>query len=165
MLMMKHGRRRSTNGFTLIELLVTLFILAILASAALPMAQLAFKRHKEEELRRALVTIRDALDAYKKACDEGHVLKSPEDSGYPSSLEVLVKGVADATSPTHKKMFFLRRVPPDPLLSESHNADENTWGLRSYNSEADDPKAGEDVYDVYSQSSDVGLNGIPYRQW
>jgi general secretion pathway protein G len=165
MLHLKRENRHSIYGFTLIELMVTLFILAILASAAVPMAKLAFKRHKEEELRSALTTIRGALDAYKKACDEGHILTSPQDSGYPPSLTILVKGVPDALSPTARKMFFLRRVPIDPLATDANESDENTWGTRSYDSEADDPKAGVDIYDVYSQSSDIGLNGIPYRQW
>jgi general secretion pathway protein G len=156
------ARRR---GFTLIELVVTLFILAVLASAAAPMTQLAFKRHREEELRRALYTIRDALDAYKKASDEGHIAIGPLDSGYPPTLRVLVEGVPDATSPTPRKMFFLRRIPSDPLSVETFDSGESTWGKRSYESEADHPKEGADVYDIYSLSSDVGLNGIPYSEW
>lgn len=156
------GRSR---GFTLIELVVTLFILAILASAAVPMAQLAFKRHQEEGLRRALNTIRDALDAYKRACDEGHIAIGPLDSGYPASLKTLVEGVPDAMSATPRKIFFLRRIPSDPLSADGADADQGGWGIRSYDSEADHPRKGDDVYDIYSQSDDVGLNGIPYRDW
>jgi len=148
----------------LIELVVTLVILGILASAAVPMAQLAFKRHKEEDLRRALFTIRDAIDAYKKAGDEGHVARDPLASGYPPSLDILVKGVVDATDPAGRKLFFLRRVPTDPL-SANQGAGESSWGKRSYASEPDNPREGDDVYDIYSQSRDVGLNDIPYRNW
>ena len=157
-------KRAHEAGFTLIELVVTLFILGILASAAVPMAELAFKRHKEEEFRRALLTIRDAIDAYKKANDEGHIAKDPLDSGYPPSLEILVKGVVDATDPAGRKLFFLRRVPTDPLNADAGDGG-SSWGKRSYASEADNPKEGADVYDVFSQSSDVGLNGVPYRDW
>jgi general secretion pathway protein G len=158
------GKQARKAGFTLIELVVTLFILAILASAAVPMAELAFKRHKEEEFRRALLTIRDAVDAYKKANDEGHIAKDPLESGYPPSLEILVKGVVDATDSAGRKLFFLRRVPTDPLSPDAA-AGESSWGKRRYASEADNPKEGADVYDVFSQSSDVGLNGVPYRDW
>jgi general secretion pathway protein G len=158
------GKIRIALGFTLIELVVTLVILGILASAAVPMAQLAFKRHKEEELRRALYTLRDAIDAYKKAVDEGHVEKDPSASGYPSNLEILVKGVVDVTDPAGRKMFFLRRVPTDPLNTDGEEGD-SSWSKRSYASEADHPKEGADVYDIFSQSDDVGLNGVPYKDW
>jgi general secretion pathway protein G len=158
------GSRFCEAGFTLIELVVTLVILGILASAAVPMAQLAFKRHKEEDLRRALFTIRDAIDSYKKAGDEGHIARDPLASGYPPSLDILVKGVVDATDPAGRKLFFLRRVPTDPL-SADEGAGESSWGRRSYASEPDNPKEGDDVYDIYSQSRDVGLNEIPYRNW
>jgi len=157
-------KRTSAAGFTLIELLVTLLILGILASAAVPMAQLAFKRHKEEDLRRALYTIRDAIDAYKKAVDEGHIEKDPLASGYPPNLDILVKGVVDAADPDSKKMFFLRRVPTDPLNTDGEEGN-TSWGKRSYESEADHPAEGADVYDVFSQSTGVGLNGVPYKDW
>lgn len=152
------------TGFTLIELVVTLVILGILASAAVPMAQLAFRRHKEEELHRALYTIRDAIDAYKKAADEGHVAKDPSASGYPPTLAILVTGVVDATDPAGRKMFFLRRVPTDPLNTDGEVGD-RSWSKRSYASEADYPREGDDVYDIFSPSNDVGLNGVPYKDW
>lgn len=155
----------SERGFTLIELMVTLLILALLASAAVPMTQLAFKRHKEEELRRALMTIRDALDNYKKATEEGRIDKGASDSGYPANLGILVTGVVDVSSPASKKLYFLRRIPRDPFATDPDDSNDTTWGKRSYASEADDPKEGIDVYDIYSRSSDVGTNGIPYREW
>jgi general secretion pathway protein G len=156
---------RATKGFTLIELVVTLFILGILASAAFPLTQLAFRRHKEEQLRHSLSTIRDAIDAYKKASAEGHIAIGPLDSGYPPNLAILVTGVVDATSATGRRIYFLRRVPGDPMSDDDGESGEASWGKRSYESDADNPREGADIYDIYSQSSEVGLNGISYREW
>ncbi len=153
------------SGFTLIELLVTLLVLGVLSSAAVQMVQLAFKRHKEEELRRDLTTIRDAIDAYKKAADEKRIATSPLDSGYPPDLRTLVVGVVDATSPDEKKIYFLRRIPADPMATSEGSAPEDSWGKRSYVSEPTDPQEGSDVYDVYSKSAGIGLNGVAYRDW
>lgn len=147
------------KGFTLIEVLITAAIVAVLASIAMPLAELASTRSKETELRRALMQIRDALDAYKRASDEGRILRSPDQSGYPPTLALLVEGVTDAKSPAGSKIHFLRRLPRDPLHPDG------TWGLRSYESPFDNPRPGKDVFDVYSLSTKTGLNGIPYKDW
>jgi general secretion pathway protein G len=124
------------------------------------------KRSKEQELRLALREIRTALDAYRLAVEEGRVEQSLEHSGYPPSLDVLVAGVPDASSPGRKKrIYFLRRIPPDPMQSDASLSAGESWGKRSYASAYDAPEAGEDVYDVYSMAPGVGLNGIPYRYW
>jgi general secretion pathway protein G len=157
--------RRAATGFTLIEMLVTLAILGALASVALPLAQVSVQRNREHELREALHDIRRAIDAYKRASDEGRISKTPGTSGYPKDLEVLVEGVPDQRSPTRTKMFFLRRVPRDPMANNASGPESTSWGKRSYASDVDDPQEGEDVYDVYSKSEQSGLNGVPYRQW
>jgi general secretion pathway protein G len=158
--------KRAQAGFTLIELVVTVAIVGLLASVALPMAELAVQRSKEHELRLALRQIRGALDAYKKAVDEKRVIQTIQQSGYPPSLKVLVDGVPDASSPDAKnKMYFLRRIPRDPMFRDPSRPDEETWGMRSYASSFDAPEAGEDVFDVYSLSPGTGLNGIRYRNW
>lgn len=154
------------TGFTLIEMLVTVAIVGMLASVALPLAEVSVKRSKEHELRLALREIRTALDAYKQAVEEGRVEQVIHESGYPESLQVLVDGVPDASSPDGKKrIHFLRRIPRDPLFADPTRPDEETWGKRSYASSYDAPEAGEDVFDVYSLAAGTGLNGIPYRRW
>jgi len=154
------------SGFTLIEMVVTVAIVGLLASIALPLAEVSVKRTKEHELRLALREIRSALDGYKQAVEEGRVAHAMQESGYPESLQVLVDGVPDASSPDRKKrIHFLRRIPRDPLFADPTRPDEETWGKRSYASSHDAPEAGEDVFDVYSLAPGTGLNGIPYRRW
>lgn len=158
--------RPPTSGFTLVELVVTVAIVALLSTLAFPLAEVVVKRNKEQELRLALRQIRSALDAYKQAVDEGRVEHSVEKSAYPESLSVLVDGVPDLSSPDRKKMiYFLRRIPRDPMFIDASRAADETWGKRSYESSYDAPEEGADVYDVYSLAQGTGLNGIPYRDW
>jgi general secretion pathway protein G len=152
-------------GFTLIELIITVAIIAILALGLVPLTQLASQRAKEQELRAALRDIRTAIDAYKKATDENRVEKKADETGYPPDLAVLAKGVKDIKTPDGKMIYFMRRVPRDPFFDDSSVPADKTWGLRSYASPPDEPKEGDDVYDVYSLSKRTGLNGVEYKDW
>ena len=151
-------------GFTLIEMIVVVAIVGILASAAIPLVQFGEHRLKERELRQSLREIRSAIDAYRKAFDEGRIARKVDSTGYPPTLDALVEGVADARQPDAKKIYFLRRIPSDPFAPPDTPKKEQ-WGLRSYASAPDEPKAGDDVFDVYSLNPGKGSNGAPYRDW
>lgn len=153
-------KRRNEEGLTYLEVVITVAILLTLAAAALPMAKMAIKRQRELELRFALRQMRDAIDEYKRYADEG--LIQPEglqSEGYPPDLETLVEGVSQVGA-IDKKIKFLRRVPKDPMNNSTE------WGLRSLQ---DDPNSNtwgrENVYDVYSQSEAIGIDGTPYNTW
>jgi general secretion pathway protein G len=152
------------RGFTFVELLVTLAILGALASIALPLAEVSARRAKEAELRTALRQLRLAIDAYKRASDEGRIARTADGSGYPPRLSALVEGVRDAKSDREARIYFLRRLPRDPMADADLPA-ERTWFVRSYESPPGEPREGKDVYDVFSRSERVGLNGIRYNQW
>ncbi|PKN27320.1 MAG: general secretion pathway protein GspG [Deltaproteobacteria bacterium HGW-Deltaproteobacteria-21] len=152
-------RLRDSSGVTLVELMVTMVILSILAACILPLSEVSRKRSREIELRQCLREIRSALDEYKRYADDGKLAKQAADNGYPQDLEVLVKGV-DLAGPVPVKKKFLRRIPKDPMTEEGQ------WGLRSYSDEPDSEIwGGQDVYDVYSKSDEVALDGTPYNQW
>lgn len=150
---------QKSRGFTLVELVLCVALVGLLASVAAPLAELTVKRHNEAELRRSLREIREAIDAFKRAGDEGRIEKKADQSGYPETLAQLVEGVRDQRHPDGPKLHFLRRLPRDPV------APERGWGLRSYASSADNPQSGNDVYDVHSRDDRTGMNGVPYAQW
>ncbi len=139
-------------------------ILAVLATAIVPMAEVTVQRTKELELRRSLRTIRSAIDQYKadydKAVLEKKIIESVDDSGYPEDLQTLVEG-KDWGGLYELERKYLRRIPRDPFDTNGDG-----WGLRAYADDHDSTVwGGQDVYDVYSQSDKNGLDGTPYSSW
>jgi general secretion pathway protein G len=157
-------QRASHRGFTLIELVITVALIGLLAALAAPVTETVVRRSKEQDLKAGLMQMRDAIDAYKDAADQGRIAKAATDSGYPANLEVLVNGVIDKSSASGAKIYFLRRIPRDPFADPSL-APGQSWGLRASDSPPDTPRSGKDVYDVRSLSDDKALDGSYYREW
>lgn len=157
-------RRRTAGGFTLIEMLVAVGLVALLASLAFPLWELQLRREQERELRRALVEIRSAIDDYKRAYDEGRIQQRTGSPGYPRSLDELALGVPDVSRPDGRKLYFLRRIPRDPIAS-GVTTRVTTWGIRGYRSPYDAPTEEGEAFDVYSLAPGKGLNGVSYREW
>ncbi len=108
-------KNAANKGYTLIELIITVTVLAILTLTAVPLAQNAVKREKEQRLRDTLREIRSAIDEFKRdtigACINQAGLPPPSDprsrvfisdckifevenvDRYPPSLQLLVDGV------------------------------------------------------------------------
>ncbi len=158
------AKHPSLAGFSFIELLASVAIVGLLAVVALPAADITAKRAKEAQLRTSLKEIRQAIDGYKAAVQAGKIAVAPEQSGYPPSLGDLAGGVDDLTRPG-VKLYFLRRIPRDPMNPDSTIPAADTWGLRSFDSPADRPRSGADVFDVYSLTDKKGINGVPYANW
>ena len=156
-------RAGQARGVTYIELIVALAVLAVLATAVIPLQHWDEKRRKERELKMDLRMMREAIDRYKEYYDEGMIVQDDVDlMGYPASLDDLVAGVevGDPESPDLKVIRFLRRVPVDPFTGTAD------WGLRSYQDDFDSTSwGGENVYDVYSLSDLTALDGTRYSEW
>ncbi|MEW6368130.1 MAG: prepilin-type N-terminal cleavage/methylation domain-containing protein [Acidobacteriota bacterium] len=147
------------RGVSLIEMVVTLAILAILAAAVLPLVKATVQRQREIELRRALLDLRTAIDAYKKMADAGKIAIKFDSNGYPPDLKTLVEGVEEVGK-INRKLKFLRRIPVDPMTNTTD------WGLRSYQDDADSITwGGQNVYDVCTKSKAKALDGTTYNTW
>jgi general secretion pathway protein G len=152
--------RRGERGLTYLEVMITIAILLVLSAAALPVARTAIKRQKELELRSALREMRTAIDQFKKYSDTGLIQpEGLETEGYPKDLESLVDGVTQVGA-IDKKLRFLRRIPKDPMTNTTE------WGLRSLQDDPNSMSWGrQNVFDVYTTSESIGLDGTPYNTW
>lgn len=115
----------------------------------------------EEELRVALRTLRQSIDAYKMACEMGQIGpldRKVDDECYPPNWAALINGVKPPNQ--NVRIRYLRRIPIDPTTGQAR------WGLRSMQ---DDPEAmkwgGQNIFDVYSMSAGTALDGTKYKDW
>lgn len=158
------------KGFTLIELLVVITIMAILASAAMPLSRMTVKRAKEIELRSNLRTLRTAIDEFKSDCENKKLSTidgycKTEQNNYPESLEQLTEPL-NMSGTLNKTRKYLRRLPRDPMTELDSPGNPNNWGLRSYGDEPDSTQwGGGNVFDVYSKSDKTALDGSKYNTW
>jgi general secretion pathway protein G len=160
MILQRFHRRKQTSserGLTLLELIVAAAILSILAVMVLPMARITIQRQKEKELRRALWQMRDAIDRYKAHADMDWFQIKADSLGYPPDLDTLVNGV---TVRGGVKIRYLRSIPVDPMTNSKD------WGLRSNQDDPDsDSWGGQGVFDVYTKSNAIALDGTKYKDW
>lgn len=149
------------SGMTLLELIIACAILLVLASAALPIARFTIVRQREAELRYDLRDMRKAIDRYKDYADRGMLRIEVGSEGYPPDLETLVKGVAlGGSGAAGKNIRFLRKIPVDPMTGRAE------WGLRAVQDDPDSNSwGGKNVFDVYSKSTGVALDGTKYSEW
>ncbi len=152
-------RLDSAKGMTLIELVITCAILIVLSTAALPVTRYVMVRKQEAELRYDLREMRDAIDRYKDLADKNQIQIKVGTEGYPPDLDTLVKGVQLAGAPD-RHIRFLRRIPIDPMTGKTE------WGMRSVQDDADSNSwGGQDVFDVFTQSTGTALDGTKYSDW
>ena len=151
--------RDAGRGFTLVELIAAMTILLILTSVALPLARVQVQREREVELRRALRDIRQAIDRYKDFADRGMIPTKADTFGYPPDMDTLVKGVELKGAAT-ARYKFLRRIPIDPMTGSAD------WGMRSMQDDPDSRSwGGQNLFDVYSKSQGMALDGTYYADW
>jgi general secretion pathway protein G len=154
------SRRAGQRGLSLVELIVAFTILLILSTMAVPLTRARIRTTRERELRYALGEIHDAIDKYKDFCDASYFGPAKQGTNcYPETLDILVEGQKLA-GPDGKKVRFLRRIPVDPFTGKAE------WGMRS---DSDDPKAtawgGQDVFQVYTKTTEKAPDGTPYSDW
>ncbi len=155
----QHRRRAAESAMTLLELVAACAILLILAAVALPLERVTIIRHRETELREHLHEIRDAIDRYKDDADKGRIQVQAGTEGYPPDLDTLRDGV-QLTGAKDTKVHYLMKIPKDPMTKSTD------WGLRSVQDDPDSTAwGGQDVFDVYSRSTDTALDGTKYSDW
>jgi general secretion pathway protein G len=154
---------RNQHGYSFVELLVVTSVLFILASVAMPLAQVTAQRQREVELRASLRQMRTAIDKFKDAVDQGRIAATelkPGSEGYPPDLETLVEGVPMQNDQSGVKLKFLRRIPIDPMTNSTE------WGMRAYQDRPDSTSwGGQSVFDVYTKSGATAIDGTKYKDW
>ena len=148
------------SGLTLVELIVAFTIMLILTTMAVPLARSKVRAERERDLRDALREMRSAIDKYKDYCDLGYL-------GPPEAGHQLLPGNAghpgggrETARPRRQEDAVPAADPDDPFTGKTE------WGMRS---DQDDPKSsswgGQNVFDVYSKTTEKAADGTPYSEW
>jgi general secretion pathway protein G len=130
------GRAGTSAGFTFIEMVMVMVVMGILLAIAVPIYNAQVLSSKETVLKHNLAIIRERLDQYKA-----------DRTKYPASLQELVeKG-------------YLRELPEDPMTGGSE------WQEVFEDFDPNEPDAEPGIFDVKSQSEEIGSDGRPYSEW
>ncbi len=135
------------DGVTFIELMISLVVLSVLALLALPLQENDVQRDKEIQLRRALFSMRRAIDKY---WEEEHKTdpKKNYNNKYPLNLQVLLE------------KRYLRKIPIDPFTKKAEwQTISSTDPLNTHMSNK------ENVFDVHSLNDLENKEGSKYREW
>ena len=127
---------RGSAGWTLVELLVVLSLVATLAGMAVASYGTAVTRSREAVLKEDLFRMRDAIDQYFADRNE-----------YPQGLQSLVTN------------GYIRAIPEDPFTGLT-----TTWQPVLSEYDPSNPVL-PGVFDVYSGSERLALDGSSYAEW
>jgi general secretion pathway protein G len=158
-LVLKRRDKFTDRAFMLIELIAAMTILLVLTTLALPLARNSIIRARETRLHENLRMLREAIDRYKAASDQGQIPIKVDTFGYPPDLQTLVDGVPVKGS-AKGKYKYLRKIPIDPMTGSAD------WGLRAMQDDPDSKSwGGSNVFDVFSKSQGTALDGTQYADW
>ncbi len=154
---------RKQAGLTLVEMALVIGLIGVMAGLALPFVHHHKLRMKEVELKRTLASLRDAIDRYHEYAVLGQI--EPWDLSwnmYPKDLQMLVDGVdvREQQDQPPVKVKFLRHIPVDPMTGTTD------WNCRGYQDDPDERSSScDDLYDIFSTSTEQALDRTYYKDW
>ncbi len=122
------------KGFSLMEMLIVVAILAIIASASVPVAEISYSSTKEEELQESLNSMREAINLWRRDCRNAVVAqygydkldKVPYCNLCPPSLEALVFCSRDKNDDSDPHYYVMGNKNDFPTrIDEIKNEDGN----------------------------------------
>ena len=122
------------KGFSLMEMLIVVALLAIIASASVPIAEISYSSTKEEELQKSLESLREAIVLWRRDCRNAVVTQSgydklnevPFKNLCPPSLEALVYCSRDKNDDSDPHYYVMGNKNDNPRrIDEIKNKDGN----------------------------------------